>query len=75
MGGVTLLPQPNRSYSWLGEQCVGGSADASFQTSPWSNNPDAAKYALDAGAPYDSQYYGVNFKITFYSERQAIPKV
>lgn len=66
MGGVTLffLNPIGHIHGWV-SSAWGGSADVSFQSSPWSNNPDAAKYALDAGAPYDSQYYGVNFKITF----------
>lgn len=66
MGGVTLffLNPIGHIHGWV-SSAWGGSADVSFQSSPWSNNPDAAKYALDAGASYDSQYYGVNFKITF----------
>ncbi|MGL5429593.1 MAG: DUF3943 domain-containing protein [Vibrio sp.] len=65
-GDVTLffLNPIGHIHGWVSD-AWGGSADVSFQSNPWANNPEAAKYAMDAGANYDSQYYGLNVKITF----------
>ncbi len=43
----------------------GGSADLQFSSSPWFGNQDVANFAKNAGASYDSQFYGVELIVTF----------
>lgn len=66
MGNVTLflLNPVGHIHGWVSD-AWGGDAQFQFSSSPWFGNQDAAKYALDAGAHYDSQFYGMDMKITF----------
>lgn len=41
-----------------------GDTDVSFTYTPWFGNTDAANFALDAGAPYDSQFIGLQIKLS-----------
>lgn len=42
-----------------------GDADVKMNYDPWINNQDAAQFALDAGAKYDSQFMGIAVNLTF----------
>ncbi|WP_260258320.1 DUF3943 domain-containing protein [Vibrio intestinalis] len=66
MGGVTLffLNPVGHIHGWATD-AWGGSAEFEFSSKPWFGNQEAAKFALDAGASYDSQFYGVELEITF----------
>nr|WP_276561021.1 DUF3943 domain-containing protein [Vibrio scophthalmi] len=66
MGDVTLffLNPVGHIHGWV-SGAWGGSADFQFSSKPWFGNQDAAKFALDAGANYDSQFYGMELKMTF----------
>ncbi|MDE1235365.1 DUF3943 domain-containing protein [Vibrio aestuarianus] len=66
MGNVTLffLNPVGHIHGWV-SNAWNGDAQFQFNSSPWFGNQDAAKYALDAGASYDSQFYGIDLKITF----------
>ncbi|MBW3694787.1 DUF3943 domain-containing protein [Vibrio sp. T187] len=66
MGDVSLffLNPVGHIHYWVSD-AWGGEAEVSFNTNPWWDNQDAAKFALDAGAAYDSQFYGMNFKVSF----------
>ncbi|WP_406733244.1 DUF3943 domain-containing protein [Vibrio scophthalmi] len=66
MGDVTLffLNPVGHIHGWV-SGAWGGSADFQFSSKPWFGNQDAAKFALDAGANYDSQFYGMELKVTF----------
>ncbi len=66
VGDVSLffLNPVGHIHYWVSD-AWGGEAEFSFNNKPWGNNQDAAKFALDAGAAYDNQYYGVDLKITF----------
>ncbi|RJX65790.1 DUF3943 domain-containing protein [Vibrio sinensis] len=66
MGDVTLffLNPVGHIHGWV-TNAWGGSADFQFSSKPWFGNQDAAKFALDAGAAYDSQFVGMEMKITF----------
>ena len=39
--------------------------DVSFTYTPWFGNTDAANFALDAGAEYDRQFFGIQVKLAF----------
>ena len=43
----------------------GDDTEVNMNYSPWFGNQSAAAYALDAGAPYDSQFIGLEFKLNF----------
>lgn len=66
MGDVTLffLNPVGHIHGWV-SNAWGGSAEFEFSGKPWLGNEDAAKFALDAGANYDRQFYGMVFKVTF----------
>ena len=66
MGDVTLffLNPVGHIHGWV-SGAWGGSADFQFSSKPWFGNQDAAQFALDAGANYDSQFYGMELKVTF----------
>ncbi|MGD8112236.1 DUF3943 domain-containing protein [Vibrio sp. TRT 21S02] len=66
MGDVTLffLNPVGHIHGWVTDSW-GGSADFQFSSKPWFGNQDAAQFAMDAGASYDSQFYGVELKIAF----------
>ncbi len=51
-------------HGWV-SSAWGGDAEFQLQTDPWYGNADAANFAMSAGAPYDSQFYSLNFKVTF----------
>jgi hypothetical protein len=66
MGDVSLLflnPVGHIQY-WV-NNAWGGDAEVNLNTSPWWDNQDAARFAYDAGARYNSQFVGMNFKVTF----------
>ncbi|KFI12114.1 DUF3943 domain-containing protein [Vibrio coralliilyticus] len=66
MGDVTLffLNPVGHIHGWVSD-AWGGSADFQYNSKPWFGNQDAAKFAMDAGASYDSVFYGVEMKISF----------
>ncbi|WP_146448268.1 DUF3943 domain-containing protein [Vibrio kanaloae] len=66
MGDVSLffLNPVGHIHYWVSD-AWGGDAEVNLNTNPWWDNQDAAKFAYDAGAPYDSQFVGMNFKVTF----------
>ncbi|KIN11003.1 DUF3943 domain-containing protein [Vibrio mytili] len=66
VGDVSLffLNPVGHVHHWV-THAWGGSADLQFSSSPWFGNQDIAKFALDAGANYDRQFYGVEMKVTF----------
>lgn len=43
----------------------GEEAEVNMSYSPWFNNQEAASYALDAGAPFDNQFIGMQVKLKF----------
>ncbi|CAM4433182.1 DUF3943 domain-containing protein [Vibrio agarivorans] len=66
MGDFTLffLNPVGHIHGWV-SNAWGGSADFQFNHSPWFGNEQAAKFAMDSGASYDSQFYGVELKVYF----------
>ncbi|WP_258174223.1 DUF3943 domain-containing protein [Vibrio sp. V01_P9A10T6] len=66
LGDVTLffLNPVGHIHGWV-SNAWGGDAEVEFNGTPWFGNQDAAKFALDSGASYDSQFYGLNLKISF----------
>lgn len=66
MGDVSLffLNPVGHIHYWVSD-AWGGDAEVNLNINPWWDNQDAAKFAYDAGAPYDSQFVGMNFKVTF----------
>ncbi|PSW07353.1 DUF3943 domain-containing protein [Photobacterium lipolyticum] len=40
-----------------------GDTDVSFTYTPWFGNANAANFALEAGAPYDKQFIGLQLKL------------
>ncbi|WP_217516365.1 DUF3943 domain-containing protein [Vibrio metschnikovii] len=66
LGSVSLflLNPVGHIHSWVSD-AWGGSAEVTFQSTPWFGDSNAAKFALDSGAKYDSQFYGIDFKISF----------
>ncbi|KJY81570.1 ubiquitin--protein ligase [Vibrio galatheae] len=66
MGDVTLffLNPVGHIHGWV-SGAWGGSAEFQYSSNPWFGNKDAAKFAMDAGASYDSVFYGVEMKVTF----------
>lgn len=59
-----LLNPVGHIHYWISDTW-GGSAELQFTSSPWFGNHNAATFAIDAGANYDYQFYGVKLKITF----------
>ncbi|WP_070967693.1 DUF3943 domain-containing protein [Vibrio sonorensis] len=66
LGGVTLffLNPVGHIHGWV-TNTWGGSADMQFNYQPWFGNADAARFALDAGASYDSHFYAVELNVRF----------
>ncbi len=66
MGDVSLffLNPVGHIHGWVTD-AWGGSAELQFNNSPWFGNYEAASFAMDAGASYDRQFYGVELKIGF----------
>nr|WP_216605527.1 DUF3943 domain-containing protein [Vibrio crassostreae] len=66
MGDVSLffLNPVGHIHYWVSD-AWGGDAEVNLNTNPWWDNQDAARFAYDAGARYDSQFVGMNFKVTF----------
>ncbi|MEZ8826471.1 DUF3943 domain-containing protein [Vibrio amylolyticus] len=66
MGSFTLffLNPVGHIHGWV-SGAWGGSADFQFSTTPWFSNSNAAQFAMDSGASYDRQFYGVELKIGF----------
>ncbi|WP_390904230.1 DUF3943 domain-containing protein [Vibrio furnissii] len=66
MGSFTLffLNPVGHIHGWV-SNAWGGSAEFQFESHPWFGNQDAAKFALDSGATYDTQFVGATFKVTF----------
>ncbi len=66
MGDVSLffLNPVGHIHYWVTD-AWGGEAELNFNLDPWYGNQDAAQYALNAGADYDTQYYGATLKISF----------
>lgn len=66
MGDVTLflLNPVGHIHGWVSD-AWGGSAEFQYNSKPWFGNQDAAQFAMDAGASYDSVFYGVEMKISF----------
>ncbi len=66
MGDVSLffLNPVGHIHYWVTD-AWGGEADLNFNLDPWYGNQDAARFAMDAGANYDAQYYGATLKISF----------
>ncbi len=66
IGDVSLffLNPVGHIHHWVSDSW-GGRADLQFSSNPWYGNQTAAKFALDAGAPYAQSFYGVNLKVYF----------
>ncbi|WP_047042550.1 DUF3943 domain-containing protein [Vibrio mexicanus] len=66
MGDVSLffLNPVGHIHGWVTD-AWGGSAEFQFSSTPWFGNNEAASFAMDAGASYDRQFYGVELKIGF----------
>lgn len=66
MGDVSLffLNPVGHIHGWVTD-AWGGSAEFQFSSTPWFGNQEAASFAMDAGASYDRQFYGVELKIGF----------
>lgn len=66
VGDVTLffLNPVGHIHGWVSD-AWGGSAEFQFNHTPWFGNSQAAQFALDSGAKYDSQFYAVEFKVHF----------
>ena len=66
LGSISLflLNPVGHIHSWVSDAWR-GSAEVTFQSTPWLGDSNAAKFAFDSGAKYDRQFYGVDFKISF----------
>ncbi|MGF1698035.1 DUF3943 domain-containing protein [Vibrio kyushuensis] len=66
MGSFTLffLNPVGHIHGWVTD-AWGGSAEFQYSSTPWFGNSGAAAFAMDAGASYDRQFYGVELKIGF----------
>ncbi|PMH46887.1 ubiquitin--protein ligase [Vibrio sp. 10N.286.49.B3] len=66
MGNVSLffLNPVGHIHYWV-KDAWGGSAEFQFTHTPWFGNTNAAQFAMDAGASYDSQFYGVNLMLKY----------
>ncbi|WP_459682988.1 DUF3943 domain-containing protein [Vibrio comitans] len=66
MGGISLffLNPVGKIHYWITDSW-GGETEASFVTNPWFGYQDAAVFALDAGAPYDRQFIGMQVSLKF----------
>lgn len=66
MGSVSLffLNPVGHIHYWITD-AWGGDTEASFVTTPWFGYQDAAQFALDAGAPYDAQFVGMQVSLKF----------
>lgn len=66
LGDVSLffLNPVGHIHYWVTD-AWGGSAELNFSANPWFGNQHAAKFALDSGASYDSQFVGMELKVRF----------
>jgi hypothetical protein len=65
LGSISLFfLNPVGHIHYWATDAWGGSAEGGFTTSPWFNNQDAAKFALDSGAEYEP-FYGVQLTLKF----------
>ncbi|OEF29179.1 DUF3943 domain-containing protein [Vibrio rumoiensis] len=66
LGNISLffLNPVGHIHHWVTDSW-GADADASFNTTPWFGNQDAANFAIDSGAPFDSQFVSLNFSVRF----------
>ncbi len=66
MGSVSLffLNPVGHIHGWVSD-AWGGSAEFQFVDNPWFGNKNAAQFAAQSGASYDSAFYGGQLKITF----------
>ncbi|MEF1289731.1 DUF3943 domain-containing protein [Vibrio sp. M260118] len=66
LGSVSLffLNPVGHIHGWV-SGAWGGSAEFQFTNQPWLGNKEAAKFALDSGASYDSVFWGAEMKVTF----------
>ncbi|CAM2836198.1 DUF3943 domain-containing protein [Vibrio rarus] len=66
MGDVSLffLNPVGQIHYWITD-AWGGEAQAQFVSNPWFGYQDAAVFALNAGAPYDRQFIGMQLNLKF----------
>ncbi|WP_429739316.1 DUF3943 domain-containing protein [Enterovibrio makurazakiensis] len=66
LGGVSLffLNPVGHIHYWVTDWWQ-GDTDVRMNYDPWFNNHDAARFAADAGAPYDSQFIGMQVSLKF----------
>ncbi|NGN97775.1 DUF3943 domain-containing protein [Grimontia sp. S25] len=66
LGGVSLflLNPVGHIHGWV-TNLWQGDTEVRMNYDPWFNNQDAARYAADAGAPYDSQFIGMQVSLKF----------
>ncbi|MEZ8143111.1 ubiquitin-protein ligase [Enterovibrio norvegicus FF-33] len=66
MGGVSLffLNPVGHIHHWITDMWQ-GDTDVRMNYDPWFNNQEAARYAADAGAPYDSQFISMQVSLKF----------
>ncbi|MFC0060773.1 DUF3943 domain-containing protein [Vibrio inusitatus] len=66
MGNISLffLNPVGKIHYWITD-AWGGDTEANFVTNPWFGYQDAAVFALDAGAPYDRQFIGMQVSLKF----------
>ncbi|PSV43350.1 DUF3943 domain-containing protein [Photobacterium indicum] len=64
VGDVTLffLNPVGHIHYWITDMW-NGDADVSFSYTPWFGDTNAANFALNAGAPYDRQFFGFQVKL------------
>ncbi|MGC9400975.1 DUF3943 domain-containing protein [Vibrio genomosp. F10 str. 9ZC157] len=66
VGSFTLffLNPVGHIHGWV-SGAWGGSAEFQYSSTPWFGNSNAAAFAMDSGASYDRQFYGVELTIGF----------
>ncbi|MGF1909810.1 DUF3943 domain-containing protein [Vibrio kasasachensis] len=66
MGSVTLffLNPVGHIHGWV-TNAWGGSVELKYSSTPWFGNQEAAQFAANAGASYDTVFYGVELQVTF----------
>ncbi|CZF79783.1 hypothetical protein GMA8713_01131 [Grimontia marina] len=66
LGDVSLflLNPVGHIHGWVTNMWQ-GDTEVRMNYDPWFNNQEAARYAADAGAPYDSQFIGMQVSLKF----------
>lgn len=62
--GLFFLNPVGHIHHWVTDSW-GAETVASLNTTPWFGNKDATSFALNSGAPLDSQFVSLNFSLRF----------